>query len=252
MVYPNRLRFDWRGQRVAAGSNAGEIVESLEWTIYDKSRKIHYSLIYGAHMILGSDPSVRPSDPRAYHVFINTANGDEAKTLMLMHPRQQTWPNWFIGSFGADALSWMRMLNDAEVTAAKEPDGLVRVAIKKTAGLDVYWLSPEQGYGIVRAKHWMPGDSEADEPQTVQEARFRKAGNGAFVVEYRKSRQMRLVDGGFQPKREEEVTLLEIDMQIKLDPKQFTLDGLDLPVGAQVHDNISGTKYGYGVPAVAE
>jgi len=77
------------------------------------------------------------------------------------------------------------------------------------------------------------------------EAKSHKTDNGAFVVEHRKSPLMRRAPtGGLLANREVEVTPLEIDMPSKLDPRLFTLYGLDLPVGAQIRDNVSGSQYG--------
>ena len=88
------------------------------------------------------------------------------------------------------------------------------------------------------------GASEADEPQAMKQNPIRLTTAHSWSRTAKVPLMRRAPTGGLLANREVEVTPLEIDMPSKLDPRLFTVDGLDLPVGAQIRDNVSGSKYG--------
>lgn len=166
-----------------------------------------------------------------------------------MHPREQARPFW---SFGVDRISKMRASDATKLSAAKQEDGLVRLTVDSRTGHDVFWISPSEGYCVVQSKSWRLGSNEEEQPLATYEGTFREVPNGAFVLARRALHETRFVDGIYRPSRDEELTLLEIEMRDQLDPERFTLDGLGLPPGAIIHDALRGRQYEYGVPAVAE
>ena len=222
--YP-RLRFDWHGQRLTVN---GDALDFSEQTIFD-----------GTNLIRNAFFS-KPRVPGEYRVNI-TAAQHGARNVGVIHPREQAVGLW---SFGTDLLSRRKNDKETTLTATTEADGLVRVVLAGPTGTEHFWLSPAHAFSVVRSKWWRAVDSpETDEPNLVNEATFREVGNGAFVLEHRMAHNL---------VRDQEVTLLEIEMRDRLDPKLFSLDGLDLPVGAFIIDSVHGRNYEYGVPSVDE
>jgi hypothetical protein len=224
--YP-RLRFDWHGQRLTVN---GDALDMSERTIFDGTILIRNAFFS------------KPRVPREYRVNIWAASPQGARDVAgVIHPREQAKGLW---SFGTDVLSRRRSDKETTLTATTEADGLVRVVQAGPTGTEHFWLSPAQAFSVVRSKWWRATDSsETDEPYQIYEATFREAGNGAFVLEHRLAHEL---------VRDQEVTLLEIEIRDHLDSKLFTLDGLDLPVGAFIIDGIHGRNYEYGVSKVDE
>jgi len=229
--YPE-LRFDTRGQRWKMSGEVGEIDDS---TIYGKEYHINYGRMTEAMAA------------RHHRVRIDPV-GVGVRGMLLLHPREQACPHWTLTT---EALAEMRGDARRTVTAMREANGLLRVAVDWPTFRSSFWLSPAQGCCVVLAKAWSSG-AEADEPFEVDQATYREAENGAFVLEHRLMHKSKMVDGVRERTRDEEATLLEVDMRSDLDPNIFTLDGLGLPEGAQIHDAVRGRKYEYRVPAVTE
>lgn len=224
------LRFDWHGQRRNA---AGGVRETTEWTIFNHEYRIESS-----------------KSSSAYARIEPIKGGVEA--WETIHPRQQAMPNWGY-PLGASKLSAVRANRKVKLVAAYEPDGLIRLTMLAPVGNHSFWLSPNEGYSIVRVKIWRAGEDDSQPPYQVHEAAFRKTSNGAFVLEQRVSHQMlNGPDGKLTPSRDEEVRLLEIEMRDSIDPELFTLDGLSLPRGAKIIDTVHGRDYEYATAAVAE
>jgi hypothetical protein len=227
------LRFDWRGQRRTV---QGGLVSQTEWTIYGAQYKVHTDFIS------------KPRTPSGHRVFIDRAKDGEPEPN-LIHPRGQACgPRQ---RFGADAINRLRGKVGSQWTIGRGPDDLVRLALEGRAGRTVFWLSPAARYSVVRSEIWRGKATEANEPYIVYDASFRKTDNGAFVLEHRLLHEDAFVDGVQRPSRDEEVTLLDINMPSELDPDVFTLDGLGLPAGARIVDRVSGTETEYdyeGVP----
>ncbi|HUY31180.1 MAG TPA: hypothetical protein VMV69_00260 [Pirellulales bacterium] len=227
--YP-RMHFEWRG----TGRVPGEV--ATERAIYDGEYNMRF-LVPSAGAGTGT-------------VFIMA--GSHSTTGNYLHPRKQFRGFWIRPPSFADQLRGMAAA-DASLTAARQPDGLVRFANQPTAGKirGIYWISPNEGYSLVRAQEW-PVWSPVKPPQ-LYEATARPAGNGAFVLAHRLARFYSLSKSGeLEPSREEESTLREIDLRVRPDPKLFTIDGLGLRVGARIDDQVHGRLYHYGIDAGGE
>ena len=229
--YP-RLRFDWRGDRRVAG--AGLIVE--------ERRKI----VDGEQFIFYDPPRGAVKNPHAHNVMIVPTSSEIWSAMSAMHPREQ-FPNFSI----ADHIRALRNNPDASLNAAREADGLIRFDAAGPKFRASYWVSPSEGYSIVRSKMWAPTVSES-QPVQILEATVRGTNGGAYVLDRRAIKNFTIVDGKIKPSHDEEVTLVKIDLLGQPDEKLFTLDGLDLPVGATVQDRIQGRRYEYAVAAVRE
>ncbi|HVX15618.1 MAG TPA: hypothetical protein VHC22_30815 [Pirellulales bacterium] len=204
-----------------------------EWTIYGAQYKVYTAFS-------------KPRMPGEYRVFIDPAKDGEPEPD-LIHPREQGCrPRQ---RFSADTMNRLRGNTGLQLTVSKDPDGLLRLAREGRAGSTVCWFSPAAGYSVVRSEKWREKAAGTDRPYIVYDASFRKTDNGAFVLEHRLLHEAVFVDGVQRPSRDEEVTLLEINMLGELDPDVFTLDGLGLPAGATIVDRVSDTEYAYeGVP----
>ena len=232
--YP-RLRFEWRRDEVVDGQS----VTVIDHSILDSEQRIHYQPPLGGLRL-----------PNANIVMITPNLKD---SYVLMDPRQQQHQTWVDPPSFAWQIAYMRKRAPDRLTAWRDEEGLIEISfqpsIEETRG--IYWLSADQGYALVRAKQWSQTWG-GKEPSNTYEAKFRQTSNGAFVVSYRHERDCVLEKGVLTPWRDEELWLESIDLEARPAETTFTVDGLDLPIGAPIHDQLNGREYRFGIDAVEE
>lgn len=216
--YP-RIQYTRRGTGRIAGANELVVEERV---IQDAERTISYMLPRGE------------SDARFHNVIIEPPSNDERP---IIEPRQQL-PRFSI----AENIRGVRATGGAKIDAVQGDDGLIRITIAAPNFTINRWVAPKSGYCVVRS------ESEAER----YEASARQVGNGAFILESRLVKSFQRLNGVLTPRREEEATLVDIDLDKRPDGGTFTLAALSLPIGARVQDRIHGREYRYGVNAVNE
>ncbi|MBI1312280.1 hypothetical protein GC176_13405 [bacterium] len=113
-------------------------------------------------------------------------------------------------------------------------------------------IDPDQGYNAVTYRHWSTKRSDV-EPDGVIESEYAEGPPGAFHMVH----QTNWSSAGVSPStperivRESETRLVDSDFSAPPDPSVFSLDGLGIPVGARIEDQITGETYHYGVDAPA-
>jgi hypothetical protein len=229
-----RHRFEWHKKERSEGSE--EIV--VEHVIIDPERVIEYW------------PPIGGVLPANGHFVAITRNSNNRRALM--EPSQQRLNCWGVPPTFVWEIGWMKKTAPDHLTARRDAQGMIEISfqppsVEVTRG--VYWLSPEQGYGLVRANEWITG-WDGDEPSSTYAAEFQNANNGAWVVAHRQERDRVPRDGALVHFHKHELWLDEIDLITRPADATFTIDGIGLPAGARIRDMLNGREYRYGIPAV--
>src|SRR3990172_8960403 len=113
-----------------------------------------------------------------------------------------------------------------------------------------YWVSRAHGYGIVRQLDW--GRPPPALPAQELTTEFRQVDGGPFVASRQVVLSRRPRQGTYIDATLSETKLDKTDLGKAPDDRLFTLEGLNLPVGAQISDRRTGRNYLYGMSAVTE
>lgn len=208
-------------------------------TIIDGDECIEYYPALDGHRLPNANIVIIVPSPRGRSAF--------------MEPRQQRNVPWGDPPPFAWEIGYMRRTAREHLTARVDADGLIEISLRAPADKKrgTYWLAPQQGYALLSAREWDPGWAGA-EPSIAYDAEFRQANNGAFVVSHRRERACRVDNGALVPWFEGEIWLEEIDLVTRPPDESFTLEALDPPIGAPIHDRLHGRELRYGIDAIDE
>lgn len=236
--YPN-VQWEWRV--ASAASHPGHIERTMVNEAY-----LHHFVVPA-----GFGPTGPPGD--ACLVFVEGRNSGIAG---LTHPREQIHKHSVRPPSFAEQLRYMQSGPGGPV-AIRQQDGLIRVDYQPPrdggkVARGIYLVSPHEGYCLVRADEWPYWPPEG-EPARRYEAIARSAGSGAFVLAHRVQMDYLLSETGeLVLDRGDDSTLREVNLGVVPEPKFFTLDGLGLPPGTRIRDNVRGREFRYGIASVTE
>jgi hypothetical protein len=190
----------------------------------------------------------KPDNPRDYSIYVKPDRLEPRS--VLAHPRMQGLP--FLGTIARDIRA-VRSDSAWNLDAFREGRliKVIRSSDERNKYLKAeYWVDPAVGYGVVRLKKWSGKDSNL--PATEMESTYRKADNGAFVVERLKKTDRRYRAGRYEDFTEVDAILTEMSLSEKPDRQVFTIEGLAPPRGARIQDRINDREYLYGLSAVTD
>lgn len=239
--YPD-LRFDYVKSREIDGHSQ---VETNKREIISRGLLIEYDLPLG----WGGDPARAPAD--AHTVIISPISRNPSAAAPWPHPRMQWKWYWLNPPSLAMRLRGLRSRSATPIDARREADGMIKVEFHddNIAQREEFWLSPMQGYCVLRALVW---SDRCAEPTGTQEATATEAGNGSFVLRHRLERNFIPQAGKLVQIRRNEVLLEKIDLSRAPEKSTFEMSGLEPRVGARVLDEVKGHEYRYGVTSVKE
>lgn len=151
----------------------------------------------------------------------------------------------------SDIIRSARQHPDVELSATRE-EYLVKVTWRNASRKlwSEYWIDPGKGYSMVRLRDWFGELPNA--PSSETESRYIEAEKGVFIADHVLEVQRKPVDGRYVSSVRRELSLRGADLSMRPDPARFTIDGLGLPIGAQIFDVRNRSNYLYGIKAVGE
>jgi hypothetical protein len=186
-------------------------------------------------------PVVSRIGPRNLIATIKSLKEEEP---IAIHPRMLGPAKW---TSLAGEIRALESNPDCQVEGSEASDGgllIVRTHSEKMKVRALYEVAPQFGYGVVRATEWLLRDG-GEEPFFEMTARYRKADNGALVLDRRTTSTAFVRDGKLLPQGRQEVELKEMTLIEPPSEKLLRLDGLGLPGGAMIQDRINGKEYLY-------
>ncbi len=183
-------------------------------------------------------------DARNYNVTVDVPT--RRSELVWAHPRMQGLTR--LENIAQDIRA---VRENREWNLGAEAEGSLIKVTRESSGLKVeYWVDPSQGYGVVRHAKWSKRITNL--PAVEVDSKYRRVGNGAYVVSDCKRVFREPNEGGYRTYEETRVVLMEIALAEHPDPTVFTIDGLGLPKGARIQDRINNREYVFGVSAVRD
>lgn len=128
------------------------------------------------------------------------------------------------------------------------PESFARIPANVRGAKEEIWVSPKQGYGVVRQKKW----GRPEWPYEEVECEYEQADNGAWIAKRYRSIGRGLEKGRVVQRKDVSVELLSADFDVDVTPDELTLAGIGVPKGSRIQDRVHNREYLLGINAVTE